>query len=161
MTRYGLCWRIALILFVPFASVKCDPATIVTTNVTLPTSPTPIVQTSPATQTPAPCSTTPNCTSVTCPTCPGAGSTGPSTRTPEILSFDADSRSIYKNRTVTLRWDISDFNATVRIDPNIGSVASVGFIVVNPSVTTTYTLTARNNMGIAQRQLTIFVITPD
>jgi len=136
-------------------AIGCDPATIVTTNVTLPTSPSPVV-TVPATTTPVtttPCSTTPNCSS----TNPQV----PNNRSPEILSFDADSRRVSKGAAAILRWEISDPSALVRIDPGIGSVGAVGFLLVFPTGTTTYTLTARNSVATVQRTLTISVFYPE
>jgi len=142
-------------LFLLVGAIGCDPATIVTTNVTLPTSPTPIV-TTPAVTTPVtttPCSTTPNCPGTTTPT--------PGQRAPDITSFGADNARVSKGGLAILRWEVPDFNATVRIDPNIGSVSTTGFVLVFPRETTTYTLTARNNFGIAQRQFTVVVFTPE
>ena len=143
-------------LFLLLGAIGCDPATIVTTNVTLPTSPTPVVTT--------PAATTPTVTCPTCPTspcgtvgstCTGGGS--PQQRMPEILSFDADSRRVHKGGATILRWEIGDPSAVVRIDPGVGSVGAVGFLLVFPQATTTYTLTARNNLGTVQRTLTIVV----
>jgi len=150
--------RRVLPLFLLVGAIGCDPATIVTTNVTLPTSPTPIV-------------TTAGTTNPTCPTCPTTpcspsatttcGGTGQQQRAPDIVSFGADSARVSKGGLAVLRWEVPDFGATVRIDPGIGSVATTGFVLVFPTVTTTYTLTARNNFGIAQRQFTVVVFTAE
>jgi len=134
----------------------CESTTSITNNLTSPTSPSII----PATQT----------TNSTCPTCPTqpcsttqncTGTGTPNLRLPEIVSFNADSPRTSSKLGTFLRWDVSDFNASVRIDPGIGSVGSVGFIFVNPSVTTLYTLTARNSIGTVQRVLLVTVFTPE
>jgi len=138
-------------------AIGCDPATIVTTNVTLPTSPSPIVTTPAATTTNPTCPTCP-VTTTPCSTTPNCTGTG---RVPDIVSFGADSARVSKGGLAILRWEVPDFNATVRIDPNIGSVSTTGFVLVFPRETTTYTLTARNNFGIAQRQFTVVVFTPE
>jgi len=143
--------------------VGCDPQTIVTTTVTAPTPITFPTATPTATGSCAPTATCPN------PCAPGVTCTGggggiggdPSSRLPEIFSFDADTRRISKGAAAVLRWEIGDQRATVRIDPNIGSVSPVGFLLVFPVTTTTYTLTARNNLGTVQRQLTIVVFSAE
>ena len=152
---------VAIALFV----AACSPDTIVTTTIT---SPTPVftpVVTGVSNQNPTQNCPTGNCQS-TCPTgnCTGTGTPNlgsPASRSPEILSFGSDTARIAKHNAAVLRWEISDTSANVRIDPSIGSVASVGFIVVFPTQTTTYTLTARNDRGIAQRQFTIVVFSPE
>jgi hypothetical protein len=153
--------RILFVMIIGMMGVGCEPSTIVTTNITSPTSPTPIYTPTPTTTPPTqttPCSTTPNCNPTT--TNPPIGSNP--TKPPEIITFSADSfRVNHPNIPVILRWDVSDFNAIVRIDPSVGSVSPVGFAVVFPSATTVYTLTARNNIGIAQRTLIITMASSD
>jgi hypothetical protein len=146
-------------LFLLLGAIGCDPATIVTTNVTLPTSPSPVV-TTPVTTTNPTCPTCPTSPCVTA-TCSGSNPQVPNNRSPEILSFDADSRRVSKGAAAILRWEISDPSALVRIDPGIGSVGAVGFLLVFPTGTTTYTLTARNSVATVQRTLTISVFYPE
>lgn len=55
--------------------------------------------------------------------------------------FQADVSEINFGDSATLEWAVSNAEAVV-IEPNIGSVSSSGSIVVSPSVTTTYQLTA-------------------
>ena len=65
---------------------------------------------------------------------------------PRVYSFMANPSSIYLSQPTTLSWAIS--NATyVAIDQGIGVVSPSNSIVVTPSVTTTYTLTASNVSG--------------
>lgn len=128
--------------------------TTVTTIVTLPTAPTTVPVTTPVT-TPTP----------TCPTatCGGTGTTPtvPIGRTPEILNFTADNPRVHDGGATILRWEISDPTAIVRIDPGVGSVGTVGFLLVSPTRTTTYTITARNSIATVQRTLTVVVVTPE
>jgi len=147
-------------LFLLLGAIGCDPATIVTTNVTLPTAPSSVVT--------VPAATTTNPTCPTCPTTPCTPSattnctgSGPGARFPEILSFGADNNRVTKGGAAVLRWEISDPSAQVRIDPGIGSVGTVGFLLVFPTTTTTYTLTARNNLGTVQRTFTVVVFTAE
>jgi len=146
-------------LFLLLGAIGCDPATIVTTNVTLPTAPSSVVTVPAATTTNPTCPTCPTtCTPTATTTCGGGGQ---QQRAPDIVSFGADSARVSKGGLAVLRWEVPDFGATVRIDPGIGSVATTGFVLVFPTVTTTYTLTARNNFGIAQRQFTVVVLTAE
>ena len=153
--------RLCLATAILFVTIGCEPQTIVTTNLTSPTSPSSIIFPQNQTQTPTQsCTTTPT-GQLTCPPCTTGNCNGQndqtSRRAPEILNFGADSIKVRTGGAATLRWEISDINANVRIDPGIGSVGTVGFALVFPQETTTYTLTARNSLGIAQRQLTIYV----
>ena len=149
--------RPVLLLCCCIGVMGCESDTVVTNNITLPTGPSVIPFTN----------SSPTCQSgqSACPPCPTGqscnGTGNPIGRTPEIMSFSSDTPRVTKNNPVVLRWETSDPTASVRIDPNIGSVSPVGFIVLFPSITTTYTLTARNSSGIAQRQLTIFVFSPE
>lgn len=79
-------------------------------------------------------------------------------RPPEISLFAADSIRLTTYGTTTiLRWEVTDKEATVRIDPTIGNVGPVGSVMVMPLTTTTYTLIARNSAGTSQRSVTIQV----
>ena len=56
-----------------------------------------------------------------------------------------------------LRWDVSGAD-TVRIDPNVGSVATSGNRTLILTATTTFTLSAVDSHGLtAQGQLTVVV----
>lgn len=140
------------VLLVTLGCESPTSPTTVTTIVTLPTAPTTV-----------PVVTAPGTTTPTCPTatCGGTGTTPTVPRVPDIVSFGADSPRVTHGGAAVLRWEVPDFAASVRIDPGVGSVATTGFVIVFPAVTTTYTLTARNAAGIAQRQFTVFVFTPE
>lgn len=150
--------RAALLALALAFLAGCDTGDTTTVTTTL-TSPTPIFPTTSS----APCAAV-GCTS-TCPNpalgCTGLGGGGGSTRAPEVLMFGADSSRISKGAAAVLRWEVGDVNALVRIDPGIGSVGTVGFVLVQPTQTTTYTLTARNTLGTVQRQFTVVVFNPE
>jgi hypothetical protein len=141
-----LLFPVALLLLTLGCEGPTSPTTV-TTIVTLPTAPatTPVV-TSPTSPTP------------TCPTATCGGTTPQVPRMPEILSFGADNFRVHKGGTALLRWEISDPSAVVRIDPGVGNVGAVGFVLVFPTSTTTYTLTARNSLGTVQRTITVVVL---
>ena len=70
----------------------------------------------------------------------------PATGFPVINSFVASPAIINLGESATLSWNVS--NATsVSINHSIGSVGSLGSVIVTPTTTTTYTLTASNSYG--------------
>lgn len=85
------------------------------------------------------------------------------TGTPVISLFTADSVrfSLLTVGATTLRWEVTDPQALVRIDPFPGNVPYVGSAQFVPSVTGSYsfTLNATNSKGTTQRFVTI-VVTP-
>lgn len=83
--------------------------------------------------------------------------TQPSGHTPVISLFASDTSSILPGTATTIRWEVLDSDAQVRIDPSIGNVGSLGSVEVRPLATTTYTLLAYNDAGPSQRSLTIQV----
>jgi hypothetical protein len=79
---------------------------------------------------------------------------------PPIISlFVAEPPTLKAGTTTTLRWDVSDGQAEVRVDPGVGNVPTNGNVVVAPLVTTTYTLNARNAGGSVQR-IVVVLVTP-
>ena len=74
------------------------------------------------------------------------GCTGASPTTPLINSFSPNPPSITAGESSTLSWSVTDATS-VTIDNAIGSVALTGATAVNPTTTTTYTLTATNTAG--------------
>ncbi len=72
---------------------------------------------------------TPINTPISCPTAPG------------IASFTADQTTITAGQSAILRWGAVTGAETAEIDNDIGGVSTPGSIVVNPTTTTTYTLT--------------------
>ncbi len=67
-------------------------------------------------------------------------------RPPVINSFDATPGNITSGESSTLSWSVSDATA-VSVDQGIGNVALSGTRVLSPNTTTTYTLTATNDVG--------------
>ncbi len=65
---------------------------------------------------------------------------------PTIHSFDAARVRISKGQSATLSWHVSNANR-IRIEPDVGSVSTLGSKNIKPSKTTTYTLTATNSGG--------------
>ncbi len=62
--------------------------------------------------------------------------------TPEVGSFIASITSISQGQSVTLSWGAVTNAQSVAIDNGIGSVGTPGSVVVTPTTTTTYTLSA-------------------
>ncbi len=93
----------------------------------------------------------------------GRGGTGQDTTSatvrvcePPSASLTASPPAVAPGETSTLVWSTS--NATdVSIDHGIGHVGLSGTIAVNPSETTTYTLTATGPCGTASRSATVMV----
>jgi hypothetical protein len=82
--------------------------------------------------------------------------TSPDPARPTINKFASDSATIAVGSGTFLHWIVSD--GAVRIDPSVGDgLAATGNYFVNPIVTTTYTLTARNNFGQAVASVTVVV----
>ncbi len=75
---------------------------------------------------------------------------------PRIYSFSASSSQILLAQSVTLSWAVSNATSVV-IDQGIGAVSPSNSIVLTPSATTTYTLTATNAVGIRTAMTTVTV----
>ena len=75
---------------------------------------------------------------------------------PAIGEFTASPSAIGTGWSVTLSWKVTGAD-TVSIAPGVGSVAGSGSLRVTPAVTTTYTLTARNDTGIRTRTVRVGV----
>lgn len=91
------------------------------------------------------------------PCCDKSSPTSPEpVKYPVINSFTADDSTIARTKWTYLRWTTS--NATsCSIDQGIGSVPSSGSEMVEPTETTTYTLTAQNENGSTTASCTIEV----
>jgi hypothetical protein len=76
---------------------------------------------------------------------------------PVIRSFAANTNTVLLSNSVTLSWNVT--NATgISIDNGIGAVANPsGNVVVFPNITTTYTLTATNELGARTAQVSVIV----
>jgi hypothetical protein len=69
----------------------------------------------------------------------------PSGATPSIASFNASSATISAGSSVTLQWQVSGASY-LTITPQVGAVRGTS-LVVTPSATATYTLSATNQFG--------------
>jgi len=76
---------------------------------------------------------------------------------PTIRSFTAAPAKVGANGTSVLTWDVTDVNS-ITIDHGVGAVAGSS-AVVNPSATTTYTLSASNTYGTVRQTVTVIVET--
>ena len=77
---------------------------------------------------------------------------------PKIKSFTAAPSKIRLNQSSTLQWEIDGNPSSVSIDPVVGDVTNLRKVTVEPTVTTTYTLTAVNSEGSATAEVTVHVI---
>jgi hypothetical protein len=103
--------------------------------------PTPVPPAGP-TPTPAPP------TGPTPPGCPGP---------PVIASFTANPSTITAGQSSTLSWGAVTNATSAMIDQGIGGVATPGSVVVKPTKTTTYILTATGCGGATTKQVTVNV----
>lgn len=76
---------------------------------------------------------------------------------PIITSFSATNTKIKPGESTTLQWGPVNNAEYAEIDQGIGGVATPGSITVSPTVTTTYTLTAKCGNVTATRQVKIDV----
>jgi general secretion pathway protein D len=65
---------------------------------------------------------------------------------PDVHSFDVMRPQITPGQRSTLTWSISNADS-VRIEPGVGVVGTLGSTAIAPAKTTTYTLIARNKTG--------------
>ncbi len=78
---------------------------------------------------------------------PPTDPTPPETPTkPKITSFTANPSSTAPGQAVTLSWTVTGSPTSLTIDNGVGAVSGSS-TTVNPTATTTYTLTATNNSG--------------
>jgi hypothetical protein len=83
------------------------------------------------------------------------GGPEPTPRPPEIRSFTANPAVITTpGQDVTLSWQLSGAVTSLTLDPG-GVAVSGSSTTVNPTQTTTYTLTARNSAGESSAQTTV------
>jgi hypothetical protein len=76
---------------------------------------------------------------------------------PTINYFTASPTTINRGQSSTLSWSVSNANSVI-INNNIGQVAPTGTRVVSPFLTTTFTLTAANQVGSVTASVTIKVV---
>jgi len=79
------------------------------------------------------------------------------TGTPNIASFSASATTITAGTAVTLNWGAVVGAESAEIDQGIGGVETPGSRVVNPTTTTTYTLTAKCGANTRTAKVTITV----
>ena len=100
---------------------------------------------------------------VGCFTACGDSPTQPTQAPPTISLFTVEPGRVVLglnvNNTYTLRWEVLDQDAAVRIDPLPGNVPHIGTHVVSPTTvgTFSYTITARNAFGTTQRFVSVVV----
>lgn len=75
---------------------------------------------------------------------------------PVVTSFEASPSSISPGESATLGWDAAGATS-LSISPDVGTVSSNGTTKVSPVKTTTYTLTATNLSGSANKSATVTV----
>jgi hypothetical protein len=83
---------------------------------------------------------------------------------PVINSFTASRTHIAAGETVALNWNVS-YGETFFIAPTVGDVTAqtisgIGSVDVQPSVSSTYILSATNNFGGSTAQLDIVIVQP-
>jgi len=77
---------------------------------------------------------------------------------PVIKSFTSSPSTVAKGKSSTLSWKLSGGKATsLSIDNGVGSVLKKTSKIVTPTVTTTYTLTAKNKYGTATKAVIVTV----
>lgn len=76
---------------------------------------------------------------------------------PQILSFTADPPTAAPNTAVTLNWSIENEVDSLIITPDVGDVTGQDSIVVQPTETTTYTLTVTNFAGSDVAEETVVI----
>jgi hypothetical protein len=76
---------------------------------------------------------------------------------PVIAYFTANPASIQAAECTTLDWGKVDYATAVRIDNNIGGVATPGSQEVCLAATTTFVMTAEGAGGLTERELTVAV----
>ncbi|MGB7191510.1 MAG: PEGA domain-containing protein, partial [Acidobacteriaceae bacterium] len=87
---------------------------------------------------------------------PAKAAAAPAPQPVQILSFSAADSQIESGQSTTLKWQTSNA-AEVTIDNGIDRVDASGQTTVRPSATTTYTLTAKGNGGVQQRNVNVIV----
>ena len=88
--------------------------------------------------------------------CPGVSGGGSGGGAPQISSFTATPMNVASGAPVTLSWTITGSATSLSIDNNVGEVTGTNKIV-NPTATTTYTLTASNGSDTATESTTVTV----
>jgi hypothetical protein len=76
------------------------------------------------------------------------------TSAPVIVSFTVSPNIVSVGQASTLQWNVTGANS-ISISPNVGTVSSSGTLLVYPSASTTYILSATNSYGMVTAYATI------
>ena len=76
---------------------------------------------------------------------------------PLVNYFTANPTTIYAGDSATLNWSVSNATST-NISPGVGSVSSIGSMLVSPEQSTSYTLSATNSAGTVNRSVNVNVL---
>ena len=94
------------------------------------------------------------------PPAPASSTNGPTTSgRPVVAEFSVEPTSIERGQSAVLRWNVTG-STNVAINNGIGTVPATGNQRVNPSDTTTYTLTASSAAGDTTATATLRVTGP-
>ena len=77
--------------------------------------------------------------------------------TPIVADFAADEEVVGSGAPVVLSWTSDPANDTLAIDNGVGDVLGVNMVTVNPTTTTTYTITGTRDGLTLERELTVLV----
>ncbi|MDA7882254.1 LamG domain-containing protein [Akkermansiaceae bacterium] len=77
--------------------------------------------------------------------------------TPVLTSFEASEEAVASGSPVELSWVSDATNDTLVVDNGVGDVSGMTMITVNPTTTTTYTLTGTRGGETGERQVTVLV----
>lgn len=77
--------------------------------------------------------------------------------TPIVADFAADEEVVGSGSPVVLSWTNDPTNDTLAIDNGVGNVLGVNMVTVNPTETTTYTITGTRGGATRERMVTVLV----
>ncbi|MDB4438327.1 LamG domain-containing protein [bacterium] len=77
--------------------------------------------------------------------------------TPIVADFAADEEVVGSGAPVVLSWTSDPVNDTLAIDNGVGDVLGVNMVTVNPTATTTYTITGTRDGVTLEREVTVLV----
>ena len=77
--------------------------------------------------------------------------------TPIVADFAASEEVVASGSPVELSWSSDPANDALAIDSGVGDVSGLSMITVNPTVTTTYTITGNRGGDTLQREVTVLV----
>ena len=86
----------------------------------------------------------------------GCATTAPAVVKPTINSFAASPASISQGERTTISWDVSG-DATITIEPAVGTVGPKGSLMLSPASNATYQITATNAAGSDTKSVSVSV----